>query len=193
MLGLLILALAGLLLVLFVVGAWNPWRLVVLSEYFGSPPIGLTVVMALVFAGTWLAYPVRNETVDRGRARVRIVAVVGAVIGGITWGLLGQLFAPTITEVAHSSDNERTVALVERGDQDRELHLWVGEGMSRRDVGILGPACGHVLVRFLTDDAVQVGTNYGDWEIDLDPATGRPLEVFGPHCASGPRPATLDQ
>lgn len=193
LLGLLLLGLAGAAVVLFVLGFWNPWRLVWLSHYFGSPPVGLAVVMGLFFLGSWLAFPVRNEATDNARIMFRFFTAAGAVIGLAVWGVVGPVFEAKITIVATTPDGERTVALVERSDRSRALHVWQGGGLRARDMGTIGRACGEPDISFVTRDRIQINSSYGDWQIDLDPTTGRPRQVLGPRCADGPRPATLER
>lgn len=190
-LGLLLFVLSAVALVGYVLGVWNPWRLVWLSYYFGSPPIGVAVVMGLVCAGSWLALPIRNEAVDNRRIMVRIGTGLIAVGGLLTWGVIGPVFARELTVLARTPEEDRTVALLERSDRSRHLHVWSGRGLLARDAGRIGPACGNVVVRFRSHDQILLTTSYGDWQIDLDPATGAPRQVTGPRCADGPRPATL--
>lgn len=192
-LGVVLFVLAGTALVLFVLGLWNPWRYVVLMRYFSSPALGLVVVMGLACVASWVLLPVRNETTQRGRAVFRIGSAILVVVGLICWGLTGPLFVPGYDVRASHPDGDRAVTIVDRGEQNREMRVWAGAGLAARDVGAIGKACGHVQIRFQSRDLVWIGTSYGDWEIDLDPSSGRPLEVLGPHCADPPRPATLDR
>jgi hypothetical protein len=193
LLGLVLCGLAGVALVLFVLGSWNPWRLVWLSHYFGSPPVGLTVVMGLLCVGSWLAFPVLNEATGNARIMFRIVTALGTVFGVALWGVIGPIFTTKIEIMAQTPDGERTVALVERSDRSRLLHVWQGAGLLARDVGILGQACGEVTITFVSRDQIHLTTSYGDWSIDLDPVTGAPRQVLGPRCADGPQPATLER
>lgn len=189
--GVLLFVLSVAALVLFVLGLWNPWRYVVLLRYFGSPALGVLVVAGLACLASWLAFPVRDESAQRGRSRFRLVTALGAAVGLLCWGVTGTLFTPKITVVGHSPEGDRTIAVVERGEENRQMHVWAGAGFFARDVGSIGKACGDVTIQFISRDRVAVGTSYGDWQIDLDPATGAPLQVLGPRCADGPEPATL--
>lgn len=191
--GIVLLVLSGAGLVLFVLGLWNPWQYVVLLQYFSSPALGLLVVAGLACLGGWLAYPLRDESAQRGRSRFRVFTALGAVAGLLCWGVTGTLFTPSFTVVNQSPDGDRTIAIVDRGRDNRQMHVWSGVGVFARDVGSIGRACGEVTVQFLSRDRVVIGTQYGDWEIDLDPATGAPLQVLGARCADGPEPATLDR
>lgn len=191
--GMLLFVLSGTALVLFVLGVWNPWQYVMLLRYFSSPALGLLVVGGLACLGAWLAYPIRDESAQRGRSRFRLFTALAAAVGLLSWGLTGTLFTPSVAVVASSSGGERTIAVVERGSNNRQMHVWSGKGFLARDVGAIGRACGEVIIQFLSPDRVAIGTQYGDWQIDLDPATGAPLQVLGPRCADGPEPATLDR
>lgn len=179
--------------VLFVLGSWNPWRLVVLEYRFGNPALGAGVVLLAAFVGHWLALPIRNEVRQGGRMVTRVTLGVLLVIGLFMWGLFGLHFTFDVWEAARSPDGERAVAIV--SDRDRPVQqrakLWTGSGLTARELADLGQVCGPTEVRFLTDDRIELDTSYGTWQIDLDPATGTPRQVLGPHCADGPVPATL--
>jgi hypothetical protein len=191
-LGVLLFVLSVVALVVYVLAVWNPRRLVWLSYYFGSPPIGVAVVMGLLCVGSWLAFPIRSEAVDNRRIMFRLGTGLGALAGLIAWGVIGPVFARQITVLARAPEQDRTVAVVERSDRSRQLHVWSGKGLFARDAGSLGPACGDVRVRFLSHDRILMNTSYGDWQIDLAPATGAPRQVLGPRCADAPGP-TLDR
>jgi hypothetical protein len=179
--------------VLFILGAWNPWRLVFLEYRFGNPMLGLMVVPIGALIGLWLGMPVRNETRQRGRIAARVVALVLAVAGVIGWGVFGPHFAYDVEEQVSSGDGDRTVAIVSDRDTppNSYLRVWEGAGLIAREVGDIGRVCGSVSVRFVTNDQIELDTNYGDWLVDLDPETGAPLQVLGPVCDEGPVPATL--
>jgi hypothetical protein len=180
--GVLLVVAAVLAVVVFAAGAFNPWRIVALQRYFGNPPAGLVVVAALTLLGSWLLAPLRNEAAQSGRGRVRVVAVVALVLGLLLWGLLGRLFSLQSTVLARNAPADRAVAVFERGS-DRHLHVLAGHGLTERDMGNLGIACGEVTARFLGHDEVEVATSYGTWQFRLDPATGRPLDVLGERCS----------
>ena len=166
----------------YVVGVWNPWRLVVLSRYFGDWPLGVLLVAALALTTSWVLLPVRNEAVQGKRIAVRVFTAIACFLGVVCWGLLGPTFSGTRTVLAQSPDGQRAVAVYERSLDDRELQVWAGGGLAAREVGVLGPACGTVTARFTTRDYVMISTDYGDFRIRLDPATGVPLDVIGPTC-----------
>lgn len=165
-------------------GLLNPWQLVVLSR-FDQPGVGLAVAAVLVVIAARLLAPVQNEATQAWRARTQVTAVIAGVLGLLCWGLAGGFFAAGTTSVlARSPAGDRAVALVEQSPDDRELHVWSGRGLGERDLGRLGPACGEgIKARFLDQTEVEVETVYGTFRFRLDPATGRPLETMGTHCA----------
>lgn len=182
-LGIVAAALALAVVAGFSLGAWNPWHLVAMDHYLGNPAAGLLIFAVLAFIASWLLLPVANEAAQGRRIVLRAGTAVLILVGFFCWGLAGQIFAPPkTTELARSADRDRAVMLVER-ENDRQLRLWSGQGMTARDVGSLGLACGHVTARFVGPDEVEVRTSYRDWRLRLDPATGAPLDTIGPRCA----------
>jgi hypothetical protein len=175
--------LAVLAAVLYTVGTWNPWHYVVLLRHFSNPLLGGLVVFALAFVASWLLAPVRSEAGNIGRMRWRIAFGLGFLASLLGLGLFGPLFAGSYDEVAHSPSGRRAVALVDGGSDDQRLHVWVGTGLGRRDVGDLGHPCGSVRVTFRGEDGVHVSTSYGEVDLRLDPATGRPRDTLGPSCS----------
>ena len=67
-LGVVLAVLAGLGLVGFVLGRWNPWHLVWLREIFGNPFSGLVIVSLLALLAFVTLAPVRSEAAQ-GRQR----------------------------------------------------------------------------------------------------------------------------
>jgi hypothetical protein len=191
--GTVLLVAAAVATVLFVLGSWNPWRLVFLEYRFGNPMLGLLVIPIAALVGFWLALPIRSETRPRGRIAVRVIGFVLSLVGLFGWGLLGAHFTFDVEEIARSGDGERTLAIVTDRDipPNSLLKVWTGSGLTTREVADLGQPCGAVKARFVTDDQVELDTSYGTWLIDLDPATGEPRQVLGPRCSDGPIPATL--
>lgn len=189
--GLLVLTAAA--AVLFVLGTWNPLHLVVLEYRFGNPMVGLVTVPIGALLGLWLAVPVRNEARQRARLAARVVAGALLAVGLFGWGVFGEHFTFDAEEVARSPDGDRALAIVsDRGlPKTQYLRVWVGSGLTAREAGEIGRVCGSTTVRFLTADRVEIDTSYGTWQVDLDPATGAPRQVLGPHCSDGPVPATL--
>jgi hypothetical protein len=182
--------------VLYALGATNPLRLVVLERFFFDPLFGLLVVGVGSILTTWLLAPIRNEATQGRRITVRVTALVIAATGLIGWGVFGVFFNQEITEVARSSDGTRVLVEVARANDPYrwELRVWDGSGLTAREVGSLGEACGGVLgARFVTNDLVELETGYGDWRLALDPATGEPRQVLGPRCPDGPVPARMGQ
>jgi small-conductance mechanosensitive channel len=182
------------LAVAFLLGMWNPWRLVLLQQRFANPWLGLAVVAAGSYVVLWLLLPVRNEARQRWRITVRVWVAVVAVVGLIVGGILSLLYRYESTELARSPDGERAVALVVTGGlQERDLRIWEGSGWWKREVASLGRPCSRVEAQFAGPDTVVVNQGYGDWVFDLDPRTGAPRQVLGPACPDGPQPATLKE
>lgn len=170
----------------------NPWHLVVLDRYFGSPFLGLMWVGIGGYLALRLLLPVRNEAVQRVRFRVRAIPIVAAGLGFLAWGVFGVFLNTTgdYEEIARTPDGERAIGLVSYDRDNRELHVWVGDGLGMRDVGNVGKVCGQqVHADFVNPDLIEVDTGYGGpWEIELDPDTAEPLAELGPHCSDGPMP-----
>jgi hypothetical protein len=187
--GALVAVLVGALAVLFVLGVWNPWRFVVLEQYFGNPLAGVLAVAVGTYLALWLLLPVQNEAVQRGRLRIRVVVAVVAVLGLIGWGVFGRLFSGSYDEIARSDDGSRAVGLITPDSAERQYaRIWEGTGLLKRDAGEIGRVCGTVTAHFVNADLVELDAGYGAWRIDLDPATGEPQQVLGPRCPDGPQP-----
>lgn len=181
---------AGVTAVLFVLGSWNPWRLVVLEYRFGNPTLGALVVPPVALVGAWLGLPVVNEARQAGRLAWRVALAVMVLLGVSCWGLFGAHFRFTVDEVVRSDHGELVLALVSDSGRspDTYLRVWSGTGIGAREVAELGEVCGPVSVRFLGAGRVEVQSTYGDWQLDLDPETGAPRQVLGPGCGDGPVP-----
>jgi hypothetical protein len=178
--------------VMFALGAWNPWRLVVLLEYFANPMAGAAAVGAFSYLTLWLWLPIRNEARQRVRIGARVGVVIVTVAGLLGWGLFAPWYTYDATEIARSADGPRAVAHVTAGGlQERDLRIWEGTGLATREVGSLGRPCGGVRAEFAGRDVVMINQGFGDWEFLLDAETGEPRHVFGPRCSDGPRPATI--
>jgi len=181
--GIVVAAVAAVLATLFVLGVVNPWRLVVLKQYFGVPTRGFVIVMVLTGAALLLLTPVRSEAKQRGRTVARAVVVVLLAVGLICWGVQPNLLGAQTRVLAKTADEGRQVAIYEYGGDDRELIVWEGKGWAARERGSLGRPCGATFVTFLTRDRVEVTTVYGIWQLNLDPATGEPVDHLGPTCS----------
>jgi hypothetical protein len=180
--------------VLFALGAGNPLHLVLLERYFFDPLFGMIVVGVGAYLALWLLAPVRNEAVQGRRIAARVAALVLAGVGLVAWGIFGVFFNQEIAEVARSADGSRVlVEVVHANNPYRwELRVWDGSGLTAREAGSLGEACGGVqAARFIGNDRVELDTAYGTWQLALDPVTGTPQQVLGPRCPDGPVPATL--
>jgi hypothetical protein len=182
-LGLTAAVLAAFALAGFVAGAWNPWRLVRLQQYFNDPFFGLLVVNVLALLAFWLLAPVRSEAAQRGRHTIRWLLILALLPVGMCYGLLHGIFTLETREVATSPSGERRAAFVTHGD-DRALRIWSGRGLGLRDAGRVGAPCGPtVTVRFLAEDLVHISSHYGDFDVRLAPDTGRPLNPMGDTCS----------
>jgi hypothetical protein len=174
-------AAGAVVLVAFAVGTANPWDNVALRMYVGNPFLGAVLAFALFVAASWLLWPVRSEATQGSRVVLRWTTIVLLAISLIGYALEHAAFAVSMHAVAVSPSGDRTVAVKTVGEQ-RELRVWLGRGLSRRDIGGLGSPCGQVQVRFVDEDTVHVSTVYKDHDLHLDPATGRPLDHLGPTC-----------
>jgi hypothetical protein len=181
--GWVLVVLAILLLVLFVLGTWNPFDLVVLWRYGRNPVLGAVLVFGLGFAASWLVTPVTNEAVQVGRARVRITLGLLLLFSLIGYGLFGTWFVPDYRVVATSPDGQRTIVMYDPGTNLQRLHVWTGTGLGRKYAGEIGYPCGPTVVTFEGTDTVLISTSYLDKRISLAPDTGRPQQVLGPSCS----------
>lgn len=184
---LVVLALAS----LWVLGAWNPWRFVILLQYFANPWLGAAVVAAGAYAAMGVLLPIRSEALQPGRITARLVVAALGLIGLIVGLTLNPLFRYETSEMGRSDDGDRVIALVLSGGlRERELIVWDGAGVWAREVGSLGRPCTTVRVLFVDRHGVVVNQGYGDWVFELDPDTGESRHVFGQRCPIGPVPAT---
>jgi len=180
--GLVLATFTVLLTVAFAAGVWNPWRLVVLADYFGNPVVGVVWILAFTLASFWVLGPVVSEAAQHRRVMIRfgLAAMLALSLG--CFGLFGAQFGDgEHTVVARSTDGQRKLVLVSRFE-DRTLRIWSGSGLGMRDAGYLGLACGAVTGRFDGRDRVHISTAYGEFDLRLDPATGRPVDTIGPTC-----------
>jgi hypothetical protein len=178
------LVVAVLLLVLFVMGTWNPGDLVILWRYGRNPMVGAVLVFAFAFAASWLVTPVTNEAAQPWRGRARITLGLLLVASLIAYGLFGNRFVPDYRIMATSPDGQRTIVMYDPDITDyQRLHVWAGTGLGRKHVGDLGYSCGPTTVRFTGSDTITVSTAYANKTIHLDPATGRPEQGLGPSCS----------
>jgi hypothetical protein len=170
-------------LVGFAAGAWNPWRLVRLQQYFNDPFFGLVVVNVLALLAFWLLAPVRSEAAQRRRHTTRWLLILALLPVGMCYGLFHSFVTVETREIAQSPSGERRAAFVTRGDE-RELRIWSGGWLGLRDVGRAGAPCGPTATaRFLSEDLVHISSNYGDFDVRLAHDTGRPLNPMGRTCS----------
>jgi hypothetical protein len=181
-LGIVLAVLAGGCLVGFVAGTWNPWRLVWLRELFGNPFSGLVIVSLLALLAFVTLAPVRSEAAQGRRNGVKWLLIVIFVLSLPIYGLFHSLSSVATQELDHSPSGKRTVAKVTRG-KDYQVRLWTGSGLGMREDGSLGRPCGDFKARFQGEDLVHIETNYGNFDVRLDPATGRALNPIGPTCS----------
>jgi hypothetical protein len=167
----------------FTVGTWNPWDYVRLQAYLGNPLLGAVIFFALVLLAVWLL-PVRAEALDNRRIGLRWGLIAPLALAGVAYLLAGRNFANTTRVMAHSPSGHRTLAMVTgSGSPDAQLHVWAGDGWTARDLGDLGRPCGiNVVVRFTDENSVHVSTLYGEFDLHLDPATGRPRDALSRDC-----------
>jgi succinate dehydrogenase hydrophobic anchor subunit len=169
--------LAPLVLVVTVLAIWNPWSSVALRQQAGDPVVDVFVIMLLVTLAHWLGRPVVSEADQHGRLVLRAWLIGLTIFVGIaaatSWGL--QIFRYEPTTVATSADGRHSVALV-RVFQAQQLHSFTGSGLARRDRGSFGEPCGGRLqVQFVGADQIRVVTDYGTFQLRIDPATGKPV------------------
>jgi hypothetical protein len=169
--------------ILSVLGVWNPWGLVVLWRYFGNPLRDAAVVFALALVAAWLLAPVRSEVTHVNRLRLRIGLGLALLVSLIGLGLFDGRFSTAHTVLATTPDGSRSAVMYDPGTDDQRLHIWAGRGPGARHVGDLGHPCGAISVSFRGVDLVHVSTSYGEFDLRLDPATGRPMTALGATCA----------
>jgi hypothetical protein len=170
---------------LAVLGTWNPTSLVVVHRVANDPVRDLFGVLLLGLIALWTGKPVTSEAAQHGRLVVRAWLIVLTGLVGLaslfTWGVAAFRYDAQV--IARSADGQRAVALVMVRD-GRQLHAYAGSGLGARDQGSFGVPCGvSVTARFLGDDLVRVRTDYGTFDLGLDPATGRPVRLLGPTCS----------
>jgi succinate dehydrogenase hydrophobic anchor subunit len=166
----------------FVLGAGSDN--VFLHQYFGNPALGAFLALALSIIVFMMLAPVQSEASQYRRSRFRTVQVIvtflALIVYGFTFGLGVFDYKPTV--VQHSADGTRSAATFRVGPS-KHLHVLAGKGLSARDVGDVGLVCGeNVDVKFDTDSLMTVETDFGTYKINLDPATGRPLNQFPSTC-----------
>ena len=184
--GLLLVVAAG-LAGLFGYGTVNPRRYVVLLEYFNNPAEGALLVLALATVAYVLAFPIRSTVIDRRRSILRTTMLILTAISLIVFLFAYELaiFRYQSDTLATSPQGDRSVTRVQ-GWKATEIHIVVGTGLARRDVGSLGAPCGLAAAfgaRFTNQNEIAISTAYNDYRIHLETGTGRPLDRFGPICS----------
>jgi hypothetical protein len=183
LLGWLLVVLAVLAIVAYTLGTWNPWRLVILEKDLSNPALGAVIFFALAFIASWVLAPVTNSAAQAGRLWLRFGLAIALIAALVALGVLSPLFSHQYTEASRSPRGTRAIAFVNKDRDDQQLRVWIGRGLRQRDVGALGHPCGDASVQFRGEDVVHVSTVYGDFDLRLDPASGKPLDVLGPTCS----------
>ncbi len=178
--GIVALVLAVLGVAAAVAGIWNPWHYVVLRRYAGNPLLDVVVVSVLAVLAIWLLAPVRSEATQHRRLVLRWAGVAVVFLALICFGAFGSVFDPGQAHTVGRFGDLQAV-VVTHGDDD-EIRIWTGQGLAVRDMGRVGKACGPVTVFFTSRAEMQISTSYGDFQIPLDPDSGRPRHQLGPTC-----------
>lgn len=175
------------LLALFGYGAVNPRHYVFLLTYFNNPFGGVTAILAVAVIAYWLAFPIRSTVIDRRRSLTRTTLLILTAISAIVFLFVYELavfhYSPEV--VTTSKSGRRSVARIEMW-KNTQMHVYVGTGLGRRDVGSLGAPCGlrsQMSARFVDENEIVVDTAYNTYDIHLEVGTGRPLNVFGASCS----------
>lgn len=157
---------------------------VFLHEYFANPALGVFLVLLLSIVVFMMLVPVQDEARQFRRTRFRTIQVIvtflALIVYGFTFGLGVWDYRPTV--IQRSPDGTRAAATFRVGSS-KHLHILVGKGLSARDAGDIGLVCGSTIdVRFESDSQMTIGTDFGNYRINLDPATGRPLNLMPATC-----------
>src|SRR5256885_2624109 len=115
-LGIILAALAAIMLVGTIAGLWNPWHYVRLEQFFGNPLFGLVVVHVSAVTAFWLLAPVRSEAAQGRRHTWRWIVLVPLVPTLMCYGVFHRFFGITSQEVARSASGERRAALCAHAD-----------------------------------------------------------------------------
>lgn len=184
--GVLAAVVSVLLLAVLIWSFVNTRQYVALLTYVANPFGVAFAVLAAAAVAIWLLLPVRNEAVQGRRNVVRWTALVVAVVSGLAFGLtIGmKAFVYQGRVLAHAPGDRYDLALVDRGGENtKQLRVWRGHGLARRDLGSFGDICGpEPDVRFLGPAEFEVSTMYGTFHLRIDPS-GRPANSIGPTCS----------
>jgi hypothetical protein len=168
-------------------GAVNPRSYVFFLAHFNNPILGLLVVLLLATVAFVLAFPIRSTVIDRTRSLWRttllILTAVTLIVFLFSYELAVFRYNPDV--LATSPNGQRSVARVALW-KDTEVHVYVGSGLSQRDVGSLGAPCGLPAAmhsKFANDNEIDITTAYNSYRIHLETGTGTPLDRFGPNCS----------
>jgi uncharacterized membrane protein YidH (DUF202 family) len=168
-------------------GAVNPNNYVVLLKHFHNPALGPVVAIVALLIAWVVGFPVRSTVVDRKRSQVRTTLIVLLVVACVVFAFvyLLRLFKYQPDVIATSPSGNRAIAVVDNFSGS-EIHVYVGHGLSQRDVASLGLACGlpgSTSATFVGENEIKISTTYNSYDIHLDPASGTPLNHFGATCS----------
>jgi hypothetical protein len=171
-----------------VYGDVNPNNYVVLLKHFHNPTLGPVIAILALLVGWIIGFPVRSTVADRKRSQVRTTLIILLVVACVVFAIvyLLRLFKYNPDVIATSPSGDRAIAIVDNFSGS-EIHVYVGHGLSQRDIASLGLACGlpgTTSATFVGEDEVKISTEYNSYDIHLDPATGKPLNYFGATCSS---------
>jgi succinate dehydrogenase hydrophobic anchor subunit len=168
-------------------GVWNPRHYVTLLMYFNNPVGDGTVLLILLLVAYWCALPIRNSAIDRRRSIVRSTAIIVIIISifvlTFTYAIGIWRYRPSILGTPRDGRSLAVVSVF-RGT---EIHVLIGTGLARRDVGNLGSACGlpsDMDAEWINANEVKITTAYNTYDVLLNPKTGVPLQHFGATCLS---------
>ena len=157
---------------------------VYLHSHYGNFITGLAVLFACCFVGAIVVFPIRNSAVERSKPVLRVIlfflTLISVVLAAIAHGFNVFTFTPRI--LATSASGKLEAAMVSNGRWD-ELHVFTGSGLHQKDLGNVGAPCNFDKVTFAGDTSMIVESGDETVTIQLDPATGAPLQVLQRTCA----------
>jgi len=159
--------------------------LIVLRGHFANWLTGTGIMLAILFVGAIVVFPIRNPATQRIRPLIRtatfILMLLSFVFATITHGFNVFTYVPQV--IAASPDGRFHAALVNNGRWN-EIHVFAGSGFGERDTGSVGAPCNLDFVVFDNNTSMTVtSTDEDRILIPLDPRTGAPLAVLQRTCA----------
>jgi hypothetical protein len=175
-------------IVVSVFGVWNPRHYVILLTYFNNPVGDASVVLFLALVAFWCGFPIRSTAVDRrlSLARTTLIILILLSLFGLVFTFAFGVWRYRPSPIATSPRGDRQVVSVGLM-HGIDVHIVAGSGLSRRDVGSLGTACGlpsDLDAVWVSDDEVKITTVFKTYDVRLNPRTGVPLLHFGATCTS---------